>query len=480
MFDLFLSHRLFSSATQFLESHRKVCDFTIARMIKAYGAQSNLRGAIDWFHRVKMVEKEGNCISSCNNLLGVLVRANRIKMAAAIFDQVVAEGVIKLNVITYTTMIRGYVKIGRIEDAQKVFDEMQCRPNMVTYGTLLSGFCKKGMMVEARQIVDKMIMSQDCLPNLVSYTTLIDGYCKKGEMEAAMTCLNEMVRQGIEPNLITYNTIVNGFCLIGKVDEAKKMMTKMRFDGVKDDVFTHTSLLKGYCVVGGVDEAHKHLKDMTTLGIKPDVVAYGVVVNEYCKLGKANEAIALLREMIAGGVRPSVSSFNAVLKVLVERGELDEAVLFLKWMPEIGLAPNYLSYFTVISSLSITGRRVQQVGELVDSMLRDGHRLDHKVYSSLIVMYCKNGDMETAARVVADAMRDGNVINVDTFAVFVEGYFVKESVADAEQIALELIKRCPGSMSDDYQRVLKELKCKYLDCTRSESSLWSHTTGTVV
>ncbi|XP_021744314.1 pentatricopeptide repeat-containing protein At1g09900-like [Chenopodium quinoa] len=463
MFDLLLSHRLFSGATQFLESHKKLCDFMIAKMIRAYGAERNLRGAIDWFYRAKMVEKDGNCIKSCNNLLGVLVKANRIKMAAAIFDQVIAEGVIKVDVITYTTMIRGYCKIGRIEDAHKVFDEMRCRPNMVTYGTMLSGFCKKGMMVEARQIVDKMLMSQDCLPNLVSYTTLIDGYCKKGEMEVAMLCLDEMVELGIAPNLITYNAIVNGFCLLGKVDEAKKMMTKMRLDGVKDDVVTHTSLLKGFCAAGKIDEAVKHLKDMSSLGVKPDVVAYGVLVNEYCKLEKANNAIALLREMVARGIRPSVSSFNAVLQVLVDRGELNEAVLFLKWMPEIGLAPNFLSYYTVISSLSKTGRSVQLVGELVDCMLRDGHQLDHTTYSCLITMYCKNGELEKAARILSDAMRDGNVINLDTFAVFVEGYFIKRNSSEAEQVALELIKRSPANVTDDYQTVLNELKCKYLD-----------------
>ncbi|KNA11373.1 hypothetical protein SOVF_135840 [Spinacia oleracea] len=448
-------------------------DFIIAKMIKACGAAGNIRGAIGWFYRAKRVEKHGNCISSCNNLLGVLVRDNQIKKAGAIFDQVVTEGVIKLDVVTYTIIIRGYCKIGRIEDAAKVFDEMQCRPNMVTYGTLLSGFCKKGMMVEAQQIVDKMITNQDCLPDLVTYTTLIDGYAKKGDMGTAMACLDEMIRQGIEPNLITYSAIINGFCLIGKVDEAKKIMANMRLNGGKDHVFTHTSLLKGFCIAGRVDEGRKHLDEMITLGVKPDVVAYGVVVNEYCKLGNANEATALLREMVARGTQPSVISCNAVLKVLVERGEVDEAVILLKWMPEIGLAPNFLSYVNVISSLSNTGiaTRVQQVGEVVDSMRRDGHKLDHRTYSSLTMMYSKNGDMEMAARVVSDAIRDGNVISVESFAVFVEGYFAKENIAEAEQIALELIKRSSATMLDKYLKVLNELKCKYLDCTLSEASL---------
>ncbi|KAL2924988.1 hypothetical protein RDABS01_034193 [Bienertia sinuspersici] len=436
-------------------------DFMISKLIKAFGVEHNIRGAIDLFHQAKVVAKDCNCISSLNSLLGVLTRVNRIKLASAIFYQVAEEGIIRLDVITYTTMIRGYCKVGKIEDAQKLFDKMPCRPNKITYNTLLHGFCKMGMMVEARQIVDKMLMNQDCLPDLVAYTTLVDGYCKKGDMEKAMMCLDEMVGQGFEPNSITYNAIVNGFCLIGKVDEAKKMMTKMRLDGVKDNVVTHTSLLRGFCIVGRLDEAVTHLKDMISLGVKPDVQTYGLLVDEFCKLRKAYEAIALLRDMVERSINPSVSSFNAVLKVLVERGELNEAVLLLNWMREIGCAPNYLSYLTVIPSLSKTGRRVQQVEELVNYMLREDHKLDRYMYSCLTMMYSECGELETASQVFSDALRGGYLINLDSFEAFVEGLCLKGMPSYAEQHAQELLKRCSDTQLDRYQHVLNKLKSKY-------------------
>ncbi|XP_057248624.1 pentatricopeptide repeat-containing protein At5g39710 [Beta vulgaris subsp. vulgaris] len=463
MFDLLLSHRLFTTATQFLESHNKLCDFLIAKLINAFGVERDVRGAIDWFNRAKMVEKDGNCISSCNTLLGVLVKTCRIRLCRAVFDRVVEEGVIRVDVVTYTTMIRGYCKVGKMEDALKVFDEMRCRPNLVTYGVLLSGFCRKGMMVEARQMVDKMIMKGDCMPDLVTYSTLIDGYCKKGDMEAALMCFDEMVVQGFEPNLIIYNAVVNGYCLIGKVDEAKRMMTKMRLDGVKDDVVTHTSLLRGFCVVGRLDEACQHLRDMISLGIKPDVQSYGLLVNELCKLGKASEAIVLMREMVARGVYPCISSCNAVLKALVERGELNEAVFYLKWIPAIGRAPNFVSYFTVISSLSRSERGVQQVEELMTSMLQDGHKADSSIYSCLTRMYTKNGELEKASRVLCDALRDGCVINLDSFAVFIEGLYARGKMSDAEQHSQELLEKCSVTMLEKYQRILNKLKCKYSD-----------------
>ncbi|XP_057523945.1 pentatricopeptide repeat-containing protein At5g39710-like [Amaranthus tricolor] len=461
MFDLLLSHRLFSTSTQFLEIHRKLCDFTIAKLIKAFGAEGNIRACIDWFHKAKMIEKNGNCLSSFNTLLSVLVKSHRIKLACGIFNQTVEEGLITIDVITYSIMIKGYCQIGKMEDARKVFDEMRCLPNSITYGNLVNGFCKQGMMVEARQIVDKMIMNKHCLPNLKTYTMLIDGYSKKGDIQSAMLCLDEMVLQGLEPNLITYNAIINGFCLIGKIDEAKKMMTKMRLNGVKDDIVTHTSLLRGFCVVGRLDEAVNHLNNIIALGIKPDVRAYGLVLNEFCKLGKANEAVALLREIVARDINLSTSNFNAVLKVLVQSGELNEAILLLKWMPKIGRIPNFLSYFTVISSLSKTGRRIEQVEELVDTMVQYGHRLDVSSYSCLIMMYSNNNELDKASRVFRDALRDECVIGLESFVVVVEGLCAKEKMREAEELAQELFRRCSIAQLEEYQKVFNALKCKY-------------------
>lgn len=460
MVDVFLSHKLLSTAAQFLESRKKLTDFTIAKLIKAHGNLGNIRAAIQWFHRAKML-KNGDYIHSCNSLLGVLVKANRLALACAIFDQVVKEGVVMPDVSTYTAMIRGYCKMGSIEDALKLFDEMHCKPNLVTYNTIVNGLAKKGMMLKARLIVDRMLVGKDCLPDNVTYTSLIDGYCKNGDMGEAMRCLDEMLKQGCEPNVVTYNAIVNGFCSNGKVDEAKRMMTKMRLNGVKDDLLTHTSLIKGFCVAGRLDEALRHLRDMISLGIEPDVKTYGIVVNECCKLGKPKEAIALLRDMKARGISPSISSFNTVLKVLTQRVELDDAVLLLKRMSELGCSPNFLSYFTVICSLSETEEWHKEVEELVHSMLQNGHKLDASLYSCLAKMYSKRGDLGMAIQAAQDALSTGHVISLDTFAVIMEGLCAKGKIFEAEQHFEEMCKRCQVTHLEDYRSVLNELICKY-------------------
>ena len=173
----------------------------MAKFVKAYGDRGNIREAIHWFHRATNMES-GRCLFSCNAILGVLVKGNRIMLARAIFYQIVKEGLFKPDVYTHTTMIRGYCKMGMIENVKNVFDEMGCKPNLITYNTMINGFGKKGLMESAMKIVDQMKETEDCMPDTMTSNTLIDGFCKRGELDEAMKCMDEMVSRNCEPKCV--------------------------------------------------------------------------------------------------------------------------------------------------------------------------------------------------------------------------------------------------------------------------------------
>ncbi|KAM1224063.1 hypothetical protein ACFX2G_043975 [Malus domestica] len=453
--DLLLSHSLFSTAASLLVESNRLYDFLLGRFITAHGGLGDIRAAMDWFHRAKMIES-GKCLFSYNAILGVLVRANRMSLAKAIYDQIVKEGLVKPDVSTCTIMIRGFCKRGEIENARKVFDEMTCEPNVITYNTIIHGFCKTGDFNSAVRVLGRMRESKDCLPGTVTYTTLIDGYCKKGELEEAMKCMSEMEKQGCEPNLFTYNALIHGLCLSGNVGEAKRMVTKMRLNGVKDDIATHTAILKGLCIAGRPDDAAKHLKDIVSLGMKPDVAAYGIVFNEYCKMRKPDGAVSFLREMRMRGLEPGVSNFNRLLTVLVENGDLERAIVLLKQMPQMGCSPNFFSYNTVISSLCDMRGRMGVVEELVHDMLQNGHELDTALYSRVIKGYCEDGNVKMAMQAFCAALDAKYIISLESFSVFVKELCAKGMVVEAERVFDDMHKRCTVADVDNYRRVLDE------------------------
>ena len=64
------------------------------------------------------------------------------------------------TVISYTTMVKGYVSVGQVDDGLRLFDEMKSfgiKPNDVTYTTLLPGLCDAEKMPETRSILKEMV-----------------------------------------------------------------------------------------------------------------------------------------------------------------------------------------------------------------------------------------------------------------------------------------------------------------------------------
>ncbi|KAK9131337.1 hypothetical protein Sjap_011824 [Stephania japonica] len=459
MLDLLISHRMLSTAANFLESTHNLRDFMISRLIRAHGEMGQIRVAIQWLDRAKRIEL-GRCLCCYNAVLEILVRGFRVRLARVLFDQIVEEGFVKPNVLTYTLMIRGLCKVGLVLDAKKVFDEMSCRPSLVTYNVVVDGLCKKGFMESAREVLGRMVeVGGDCLPDTVTFTTLIDGYCKRGELEEARKCVGEMVKRNCEPNVVTYNVLINGFCLGGRIEEAMRMMETMRLSGLRENVATHRSLLQGMCIVGRPDDATEHLKVMMKLDIKPDVKAYGVVFNEYCRIRRADRAMVILDEMRARDIVPSVSSLNALITLLCDLRELDKAIVILKetrWR----CSPNFLSYNNVICSLCRVGGRMRDVEELVLGLMRRGYLLDTTIYSLMIEGYCKEGDAEMAMGVFCTMIGKGFIVHLQSFSVFVKELCIKGRASEVNE-AFEEMCRSFGHLTnlECYKGIIDEHLC---------------------
>lgn len=103
-------------------------------------------------------------------------------------------------------------------------------PDVVTYSTLIDGYCKASRMQDALEVLDSMV-ERGILPDVVTYTTLIAGYCKEGEMEEAMKLHNEMIDKGMVPDPITYLVLSHGLDKVENVQEADGPLIEKRAEG---------------------------------------------------------------------------------------------------------------------------------------------------------------------------------------------------------------------------------------------------------
>ncbi|KAI7987654.1 Pentatricopeptide repeat-containing protein [Camellia lanceoleosa] len=156
------------------------------------------------------------------------VRANRIGLVWAFYDQIIEEDVVEPDVSTYTTMIKGFCTIAMVDDAKEVFDEMVCAPNLVTYNTIVNVLRKKGKPNEAVKHLKEMMKQMGCAPNFLSYNTVICSLCKaKGWIHKAKELVGDMLRDGHFIDATMYSCVVYGYCDSGDDEMAMRVFKEM-------------------------------------------------------------------------------------------------------------------------------------------------------------------------------------------------------------------------------------------------------------
>ncbi|CAN7112306.1 unnamed protein product [Brassica rapa subsp. narinosa] len=87
----------------------------------------------------------------------------------------------EMDVITYTIVIRGMCKVGKVEDDFDLFCSLfskGMKPNVVTHTTMITGFCRRGLIHEADALFRKM-KEDGFLPNELSgEDTQVIVYCR--------------------------------------------------------------------------------------------------------------------------------------------------------------------------------------------------------------------------------------------------------------------------------------------------------------
>ncbi|KAF9664106.1 hypothetical protein SADUNF_Sadunf17G0121700 [Salix dunnii] len=141
------------------------------------------------------------------------------------------------NGVTFTTLINGQCKNGRVDLALDIYQQMvtkALKADLVLYNTLVNGFCKGGYFREARKLVGEMT-KRGLRPDKFTYTTLLDGQMKNADM-----LLNAMLNLGVVPDDITYNILLEGHCRHGKLGDFHNVKTEM---GLVSDYASYISLL---------------------------------------------------------------------------------------------------------------------------------------------------------------------------------------------------------------------------------------------
>lgn len=284
-----------------------------------------------------------------------LARIGQIENARRVFDQLHGR-----TVASWNSIIAGYFENRRPREARQLFDKMPER-NTVSWNALISGYVKNGMVAEARKIFDQMPER-----NVVSWTAMLRGYVQEGMITEAESLFRKMP----EKNVISWTVMLGGLIQDGRVDEARCLYDMMP----SKDVVARTNMIGGYCQEGRLAEAREIFDEMP----RRNVISWTAMITGYVQ----NQRVDTARKLFEVMPEKNEVSWTAMLMGYTQCGRMEDASKLFEAMP----LKSIVACNAMILGLGQSGE-VIRARQLFDWM----REKDDGTWSAMIKVYERKG-----------------------------------------------------------------------------------------
>lgn len=253
------------------------------------------------------------------------------------------------NVITWTSLVTGYVLQRRPYDAMLLVREMRhlgVRLNKVTYNSLLSSFSRPEYLVHGKQ-VHCLVLREGLEADPYIAVTLVTMYSKCSSLEDFVKVYPTVSSQ----DQISCNSVIAGFSHLGDGKEAIEKFLEMRSKYIDTDFFTLVSVLRAIGMLSALEEGKQIHTLIWKTGHASNVCVQNGLVSMYAKCG----AISDSKMVFSSVVEPDLVSWNSLLAGCAQHGCGREAVELFEQMRQIGVRPDHTTFLSVLTACSHAG-----------------------------------------------------------------------------------------------------------------------------
>ncbi|CAN6449180.1 unnamed protein product [Victoria cruziana] len=337
-------------------------------------------------------------VTSCSidryvSLLRSCLDAGEVKSGKCIHSLLVKLNV-HVGIFLCNNLINFYGKVGLVEDAHRLFDEMPER-NISSWNTVISMHAKHGRLGVARRLFDEM-PERDA----VSWTAMIIGLNLAGLHEHAVGLLLEMIREAVAPTQFTFTNVLACCAALGDIETGRKVHSFVAKFGLSAYVSVANSLLNMYAKCGDQEVARAVFNRMRVRSIS----SWNSLISLYAQSGDIEQARKLFEVMPD---RDSVS-WNSVIGGYNQQGFHLQALELFVQMQKHHVIPDH---FTLTSAVTACAnleflKTGMQLHAYIIKFPFDSYG---PLRNALTAMYSKSGRLEIA-RKIADCTHNLTVI----------------------------------------------------------------------
>ncbi|PUZ59189.1 hypothetical protein GQ55_4G020700 [Panicum hallii var. hallii] len=264
-----------------------------------------------------------------NAIIDGYCKLGLVDVARSLFDQMDTP-----DVITFNSMITGYIHSGRLRDALLLFMQMRrhnLRADNFTVVSLLTACASLGALPQGRALhasIEQRLVEED----VYLVTALVDMYMKCGRVDEATIVFQRMGERDVH----TWSAMIAGLAFNGMGKVALEYFCQMKRDGFQSNSVTYIAVLTACSHSCLLNEGRLHFNEMRLLHrIHPQIEHYGCMVDLLARSGLLDEAMDLVQTM---PMQPNAVIWGSILSACRVHKKIDlarhAAELLLKLEPD--------------------------------------------------------------------------------------------------------------------------------------------------
>lgn len=379
--------------------------------IKAYVKNKDLPSATATFNRLK---KNGVVMRPqvYNCFLDACVQCNDIEASLLLFEEMKQLGFV--DVVSYNTLLKGYLAAGRMSDARELVQEMSCRglsANKVTYNELLNAKVANRDRVGMWRIVDEMLTA-GLKANLITCSILLKSLTQHSA-ESDLARVLKLINSVEEPiDEVLFSSIIEACIRIKKLETLSDFIEHYKTKGLFKNISApvYGAMIKAFGEAGHLHQVRELWAQLQGHNVKPTAITIGCVVEALVINKQGEEAWQLVQDQLQYPDRKSMINtvvYSTVLKGFAVSKRIDKVLAVYKEMRNNGIACNTITYNTMLDACAKCGC-MEKASMLLEDMRETSIDPDIITYSTIIKGYCLAGDVERAFSVLEEMKRDGH------------------------------------------------------------------------
>jgi len=207
---------------------------------------------------------------------------------------------IPCNTITYNTMLDACAKCCSMDRTSNLLEDMRessVEPDIITYSTIVKGYCLEGDVDRAFQVLEDMKSDDKFAPDEILYNSILDGCSKQHRVDDALRLLEEMKSAGVVPSNYTLSILVKLLGHARRLSQAFKMVEELsQQHGFRPNVQVYTCLVQACLLNRKLDRALAlHDTMVADTGCWTDEKFYAVLARGCMQLHQPFKAIEVVR-----------------------------------------------------------------------------------------------------------------------------------------------------------------------------------------